>query len=40
MANQLKQWTAAQRNTGQKVADMWQKFFQGEHKDAIERLRV
>jgi hypothetical protein len=38
MANQLKEWTAAQRNAGKNVADLWQKFFQAERKDAIERV--
>ena len=38
MANQLKEWTAAQRNAGRNVADRWQKFFQAERKDAIERV--
>ena len=38
MANQLKEWTAAQRNAGKNVADQWQKFFQAERKDAIERV--
>jgi hypothetical protein len=33
----LKQWTAAQTAAGQKVSDIWQKYFQAERKDSISR---
>lgn len=38
MADKLKEWTAAERSSGQKTADAWQKVFQADRKDVIERI--
>jgi len=35
MAKQLKQWAAGESSAGQKSADLWQKYFQGQRQDAI-----
>jgi len=37
MTHQLKKWTTAQTASGQKVSDIWQKYFQAERKDSILR---
>jgi len=37
MTPQLKKWTAVQTAAGQKVSDIWQKYFQAERKDSILR---
>jgi len=35
MAKKLKQWAAGESSAGQKSADLWQKYFQGQRQDAI-----
>ena len=37
MEDKLREWSANERKTGQKVADVWQEFFQADRKDAINR---
>jgi hypothetical protein len=37
MEDKLREWSANERKSGQKVADVWQEFFQAERKDAIDR---
>lgn len=37
MNDKLREWSKAERTAGEKVSDTWQKFFQAERKDVIER---
>lgn len=37
MTEEIREWTDAERTAGEKVADAWQKFFQAEREEVIER---